>query len=90
MCVCVCVCVCVYIYIYICCCLIAQLCLLFATPWTVSSPPGSSVMGLSRQDYWGGLPFPPPSDLPDPGIEPIYICVLYIYIYTHTHIYIMR
>ena len=27
-------------------------------------------MGLSRQEYWGGLPFPSPGDLPDPGIEP--------------------
>jgi len=34
------------------------------------SPPGSSVHGLSRQEYWGGLPCHPPGDLPDPGIEP--------------------
>ena len=27
-------------------------------------------MGFSRQEYWGGLPCPPPGDLPDPGIEP--------------------
>ena len=27
-------------------------------------------MGLSRQEYWSGLPFPPPGDLLDPGIEP--------------------
>ena len=27
-------------------------------------------MGFSRQEYWGGLPFPTPEDLPDPGIEP--------------------
>ena len=27
-------------------------------------------MGFSRQEYWSGLPFPPPVDLPDPGIEP--------------------
>ena len=26
-------------------------------------------MGFSKQEYWGGLPFPPPGDLPDPGIE---------------------
>ena len=26
--------------------------------------------GFSRQEYWSGLPFPPPGDLPDPGIEP--------------------
>ena len=34
------------------------------------SPPGSSVHGFSRQEYWSGLPCPPPRDLPDPGIEP--------------------
>ena len=34
------------------------------------SPPGSSAMGFSRQEYWSGLPFPIPGDLPDPGIEP--------------------
>ena len=42
---------------------------LFATPLTVvhHAPPS---MGLSRQKYWSGLPFPSPEDLPDPGIEP--------------------
>ena len=42
---------------------------LFATPWTVAYqvPPS---MGFSRQEYWSGLPFPSPGDLPDPGIEP--------------------
>ena len=42
---------------------------LFATPWTVAyqAPPS---MGFSRQEYWSELPFPPPGDLPDPGIEP--------------------
>ena len=42
---------------------------LFATPWTVAyyAPPS---MGISRQAYWSGLPFPSPEDLPDPGIEP--------------------
>ena len=28
-------------------------------------------MGFSRQEYWSGLPFPSPGDLPDPGIEPM-------------------
>ena len=28
-------------------------------------------MGFSRQEYWNGLPFPPPVDLPDPGIKPM-------------------
>ena len=34
------------------------------------SPPGSAVHGFSKQEYWSGLPFPPPADLPDPGMEP--------------------
>ena len=34
------------------------------------SPPGPSVHGFSRRGYWSGLPFPPPGDLPDPGMEP--------------------
>ena len=39
------------------------------TPWTVAYQASLS-MGLSRQEYWSGLPFPAPGDLPDPGIEP--------------------
>ena len=35
------------------------------------SPPGSSVMGFSRQEYWSGLPCPPPGHLSDPGIKPL-------------------
>ena len=42
---------------------------LFATPWTVAHQASLS-MGFSRQEYWSGLPFPSPGDLPDPGIEP--------------------
>ena len=42
---------------------------LFATPWTVACHIPLS-MGLPRQEYWGGLPYPPPGDLPDPGIAP--------------------
>ena len=34
------------------------------------SPPGASVHGFSRQEYWSGLPCPPTGDLPNPGIEP--------------------
>ena len=33
-------------------------------------PPGSSVHGISQQEYWSGLPFPPPGDLANSGIEP--------------------
>ena len=39
------------------------------TPWTVARQAPRS-MGFSRQEYWSGLPFPSPGDLPDPGIEP--------------------
>ena len=41
---------------------------LFVTPWTVAYQVPLS-MGFSRQEYWRGLPFPSPGDLPDPGIE---------------------
>ena len=42
---------------------------LLVTPWTVAhqAPPS---MEFCRQEYWSGLPFPSPGDLPDPGIEP--------------------
>ena len=39
------------------------------TPWTVAHEAPLS-MGFSRQEYWSGLPFPSPGDLPNPGIEP--------------------
>ena len=42
---------------------------LFAALWTVAHQASPS-MGLSRQEYWSGLPFPSPGDLPDPGIKP--------------------
>ena len=43
--------------------------LFFVTSWTTAyhAPPS---MGFSRQEYWSGLPFPSPGDLPDPGIKP--------------------
>ena len=43
---------------------------LFATPWTVAYqvPPS---MKFSRQEYWSGLPFPSPGELPNPGIKPM-------------------
>ena len=54
LCLCVCVCVCVCTYMYV-----FMEMLLFVT-----------VQGFSRQEYWSGLPFPSPGDLPNPGIEP--------------------
>ena len=41
---------------------------LFETPWTVAYQAPLS-MGFSRQEYWSGVPFPSPGDLPNPGIE---------------------
>ena len=39
-----------------------------ATPWTVACQAPLST-GFSRQEYWSGLSFPSPGDLPNPGIE---------------------
>ena len=47
---------------------VTQLCPTLATPWTVAYQAPLSV-GFSRQEYWSGLPFPSPGDLPNPGIE---------------------
>ena len=49
-----------------------QLCLTLLTPWTVAHQAPLSI-GSSRQEYWSGLPCPPPGDLPDPGMEPTYL-----------------
>ena len=83
-----------YIYIYV----YAQSlhCVqLFATPWTtVCQVPLS--MGFSREEYWSGLPFPPPRDLPNPGTEstspgppvlPLSYLGSHIYIYINHRIY---
>ena len=42
---------------------------LSSTPWTVTHQTPLH-MGFSKQEYWSGLPFPPPRDLPNPGIKP--------------------
>ena len=47
----------------------AQSCPTPATPWTIA-PQAPPPTGFPRQEYWSGLPFPSPGDLPDPGIEP--------------------
>ena len=49
--------------------LVAQPCPTLFSPMDCS-PPGSSVQGFSKQEYWSMLPCPPPGDLPFPGIEP--------------------
>ena len=49
--------------------LVAKSSLTLVTPWTVACLAPLS-MGFSRQEYWSGLPFTSPEDLPDPGIKP--------------------
>ena len=52
-------------------CVLSRVCVQpFVTPWIISCQAPLS-MGFSRQEYWSGLPCPPPGDLPDPGIKPV-------------------
>ena len=44
---------------------------LFAAPWTVAGQAPLSIR-FSRQEYWSGLPFPPPGAFPKPEIEPVF------------------
>ena len=53
-----------FVYVYS----VASVVWLLATLWTVACHAPLS-MGFSRQEYWSGLPFPPPGDLPNPGIK---------------------
>ena len=48
--------------------LFTKLCPTLVTPWTIARQASLS-MGFSKQEYWSGLPFPSPGDLPNPGIE---------------------
>ena len=55
------------------CALATQSCQLFLNPWTVAPQLPAEAplsMGFSKKEYWSGLPFPSPGDLPNPGIEP--------------------
>ena len=52
---------------------------IFATPWTVAQQAPLS-MGFPRQEYWSGLPCPPPGDLPNPGLM---LCRQILYILSH-------
>ena len=62
--ICVCVCVCVRMHK-----LLSRV-QLFVTLWTVARQASLS-MGFPRQEYWSGLPFLSPGDLPNPGMEPL-------------------
>ena len=72
--------------------LVTKLCLTLGTPWTVACQAPLS-MGFSRQEYWSGLPFPSPGDLPNPGIKPkslVFRQILYQLSYKGSHIAIRR
>ena len=56
---------------------------LFGTLWTVADQAPLS-MGFSRQEYWNGLPFPPPGDLP--GLSHIYILLNFCLIFSHSSV----
>ena len=49
--------------------LVTQLCLTLCNLWSVATQAPLS-MGFSKQEYWSGLPFPSPWDIPHPGIKP--------------------
>ena len=57
-------------------CLVTQSFLILAAPWTVAHQAPLSMV-FSRQEYWSGLPFPPPEDLPDQGLNPGLQCLLH-------------
>ena len=59
-----------YVHECVCVCSVTLVCVwLFATLWTVACQVPLST-GLPRQEYWNGLPFPPPGNLPNPEIKP--------------------
>ena len=49
---------------------VAQSCPTLCDPMNYVAHQAPPSIGFSRQEYWSGLPFPSPGDLPDPGIEP--------------------
>ena len=53
---------------FVCCCLVAKCCPTFWHPMDCAQAPLS--MGFPRQEYWSGVTFPSPGDLPNPGIQP--------------------
>ena len=56
----------------------------FATPWTIAYQ-ASLPMGCPRKEYWSGLPYPSPEDLPDPGTEPVYPALASEFFTTREH-----
>ena len=67
---------------------------LSVTPWTIAHQAPLS-MGFSGQEYWSELSFPPPGDLPDPGIEPTSLAspalhLMSVYLATHSSVLAWR
>ena len=56
----------------------------FVTPWTVACQ-APLIMGFSRQEYWSGLPHPPPEDLSDQGSNLHLLCFLHWQVVYHQH-----
>ena len=52
-------------------CLVTQLCPTLCDPMNYIARQAPLPIGFSRQEYWSGLPFPSPGDLPNPGIKPV-------------------
>ena len=67
----------VFVNVDICCCSVTKLCLTLCNPKDSIAHQGPPSMVFPRQEYWSGLPFPSPGDLPDPGIACIGRQVLY-------------
>ena len=59
------------LFIYYC-CLVTKSCLTLVIPWTVAHQAPLS-MGFPSQEYWSGVPFPSPGDLPSPVVEPHFL-----------------
>ena len=66
-----------FLHLPICVCLVTQSCLTLWGLMDYSPPAFSCPWGFSRQEYWSGLPCPPPGDLPNPGIKPRLLWILY-------------
>ena len=79
---CVCVCVCVYTHTSTSECVSRSVMWDSVTPWTVACQAPLS-MEFSRQEYWHGLPFPTPGNVPHPGIEPTSLALLHWQILYH-------
>jgi len=66
----------IHMYVCVCVCSVASVVSDSVTPWTIAHQAPLS-MRFSQQECWSGLPYPPPGDLLNPGIEPTSLCLLH-------------